>query len=91
MHVKLCLGTQLASATWQEGSLSSSCPMPHGQYSLCIELGGGQMKETDAVLLDWELVRNPQCEGWKTVRGCGRVQAGSATQPGGSEKVALGK
>ena len=24
------------------------------------------MKETDAVLLDWELVRNPRCEGWKT-------------------------
>ena len=63
---------------------------PHGWDSQCIELGGKQMNETEAVPVGWKPARCPRMCGMED-RVCGRVQARGPPQPGGSEKVALGK
>lgn len=47
---------------------------PHGQDSWCTELGGKQMNEAEAVLVDWKPARCPRMCGVED-RGCGRVQA----------------
>ena len=58
----------------------------HGSLSL----GGKQMNETEAVPVDWKPARFPRMYGVED-GVCGRVQARGPPQPGGSEKVALGK
>lgn len=62
MPAKLILGAQLTSTGQVSGlfdlarrlSLSLSCPTPHCQYSLGIELGDGQMAvcDTDRLVKD---------------------------------------
>lgn len=69
-------------------SLSLLCPTPHGQYSIFIELGVGQMAVNEA---DMVKDLSTQCEGWQMGKGCGGVQLGGLPWLRDAVKPALGK